>query len=206
MPGTKATVAQTTTAPETIETVVPVQETQGVHTTLPSIETLIGRDADDVTKALLARSDCKNYPNMVITNITVGSAREGNLTIVVNKALPQFMLDPATGAYEESTSRNLFTTQIQIAAILKAQGEMLLAKAVLDGSLGVIMAILKGARISAIGRFLAAGEAFCNPYAGRVSDNQTISQHDHYQYYTYEITLADKAVIMQEIQLAKLLG
>lgn len=206
MSETKATVAQTTTAPETIETVVTVQETQGVHTTLPSVETLIGRDADDVTKALLARSDCKNYPNMVITNITVGSAREGNLTIVVNKALPQFMLDPATGAYEESSSRNLFTTQIQIAAILKAQGEMLLAKAVLDGSLGVIMAILKGARISAIGRFLAAGEAFCNPYAGRVSDNQITSQHDRYQYYTYEITLADKSVIMQEIQLAKLLG
>ena len=206
MPGTKATVAQTTTAQETVETVETVQETQGVHTTLPSIETLIGRDADDVTKALLARSDCKNYPNMVITNITLGSAREGNLTIVVNKALPQFMLDPATGAYEESSSRNLFTTQIQIAAILKAQGEMLLAKAVLDGSLSVIMAILKGARISAIGRFLAAGEAFCNPYAGRVSDNQTTSQHDRYQYYTYEITLADKSVIMQEIQLAKLLG
>ena len=190
MPGTKATVAQTTTAQETVETVETVQVTNG---TLPSIETLIGRDADDVTRALLARSDCKNYPNMVITNITVGSAREGNLTIVVNKALPQFMLDLTTGAYEESSSRNLFTTQIQIAAILKAQGEMLLAKAVLDGSLSVIMAILKGARISAIGRFLAAGEAFCNPYAGRVSDNQTISQHDRYQYYTYEITLADKS-------------
>ena len=203
MPGTKATVAQTTTAQETVETVETVQVSNG---TLPSIETLIGRDADDVTKALLARSDCKNYSNMLITNITVGSAREGNLTIVVNKALPQFMLDLATGGYEESTTRNLFTTQIQIAAILKAQGEMLLAKAVLDGSLGVIMAILKGARISAFGRFLAAGEAFCNPYAGRVSDNQTISQHDRYQYYTYEITLADKAVIMQEIQLAKLLG
>ena len=202
MPGTKATVAQTTTAQETVETVETVQVTNG---TLPSIETLIGRDADDVTKALLARSDCKNYPNMVITNITVGSAREGNLTIVVNKALPQFMLDPATGAYEESSSRNLFTTQIQIAAILKAQGEMLLAKAVLDGSLSVIMAILKGARISAIGRFLAAGEAFCNPYATRVSDTVTESSHDRYQYYTYEITLADKAVIMQEIQLAKLL-
>lgn len=200
MPGTKATVAQTTTAQETVETV------QVTNATLPSIETLIGRDADDVTKALLARSDCKNYPNMLITNITVGSAREGNLTVVVSKALPQFMLDPATGAYEESSSRNLFTTRIQIAAILKAQGEMLLAKAVLDNSLGVIMAILKGARISAIGRFLAAGEAFCNPYAGRASDSQTTSQHDRYQYYTYEITLADKAVIMQEIQLAKALG
>ena len=172
----------------------------------PSIETLIGKDADDVTNALLHRSDCKNHPNLVVTNVTTSATREGNLTIVTNKALPQFMLNATTGSYEESTTRNVFTTTIQIAAILKAQGEMLLAKAVMDGNLNIIMAILKGARISVISRYMAAGEEFCNPYAGKISDEKTVTEHDRHQFFMYEITLADKMVIMQEIQLAKMLG
>lgn len=173
---------------------------------LVDLKSYIGKDNDEIVRALIARSDCRNHTNLVITNVLQSTTQEGGLTIVVNKALPQYILDADTGEYVMSTTRNVFTSIIAISAILKAQGEMLLAKAIMNDNINQILAILKGARISVISHAIAAGEDFVNPFATRMPSEFTATERDRVQYFPYDVTLADKSVIMEELTLAKLLG
>ena len=173
---------------------------------LVDLKSYIGKDNDEIVRALIARSDCRNHANLVITNVLQSTTQEGGLTIVVNKALPQYILDADTGDYVMSTTRNVFTSIIAISAILKAQGEMLLAKAIMNDNINQILAILKGARISVISHAIAAGEDFVNPFATRMPSEFTATERDRVQYFPYDVTLADKSVIMEELTLAKLLG
>ena len=173
---------------------------------LVDFQSYIGKDNDEIVRALIARSDCRNHANLVITNVLQSTTQEGGLTIVVNKALPQYILDADTGEYVMSTTRNVFTSIIAISAILKAQGEMLLAKAIMNDNINQILAILKGARISVISHAIAAGEDFVNPFATRMPSEFTATERDRVQYFPYDVTLADKSVIMEELTLAKLLG
>lgn len=172
---------------------------------LVDFKSYIGKDNDEIVRALIARSDCRNHANLVITNVLQSTTQEGGLTIVVNKALPQYVLDADTGDYVMSTTRNIFTSVIAVSAILKAQGEMLLAKAMGD-NINQILAILKGARISVISHEIAAGEDFVNPFATRMPSEFTATERNRVQYFPYDVTLADKSVIMEELTLAKLLG
>lgn len=173
---------------------------------LVDFKSYIGKDNDEIVRALIARSDCKNHANLVITNVIQSTTQEGGLTIVVNKALPQYVLDADTGDYVMSTTRNIFTSVIAVSAILKAQGEMLLAKAIMGDNINQILAILKGARISVISHEIAAGEDFVNPFATRMPSEFTATERNRVQYFPYDVTLADKSVIMEELTLAKLLG
>lgn len=173
---------------------------------LVDLKSYIGKDNDEIVRALIARSDCRNHANLVITNVLQSTTQEGRLTIVVNKALPQYILDADTGEYVMSTTRNVFTSIIAISAILKAQGEMLLAKAIMNDNINQILAILKGARISVISHAVATGEDFVNPFATRMPSEFTATERDRVQYFPYDVTLADKSVIMEELTLAKLLG
>ena len=118
-----------------------------------------GQEADDVTRLLLDRPDFENHDSLMITNIIDNSSRyAGALTVVVNRNIPQFVKDAASGTYVESTTRNIFTTRIQLAAILKGQGEPMLANAVMTAPLSVLHVIFKKARISVLGHVLAQGE------------------------------------------------
>ena len=180
-----------------------VEDTKPV---LVDFKSYIGKDNDEIVRALIARSDCRNHANLVITNVLQSTTQEGGLTIVVNKALPQYVLDADTGDYVMSTTRNIFTSVIAVSAILKAQGEMLLAKAIMNDNINQILAILKGARISVISHAIAAGEDFVNPFATRMPSEFTATERDRVQYFPYDVTLADKSVIMEELTLAKLLG
>lgn len=173
---------------------------------LVDFKSYIGKDNDEIVRALIARSDCRNHASLVITNVLQSTTQEGGLTIVVNKALPQYILDADTGDYVMSTTRNIFTSVIAISAILKAQGEMLLAKTIMNDNINQILAILKGARISVISHEIAAGEDFVNPFATRMPSEFTATERNRVQYFPYDITLADKSVIMEELTLAKLLG
>lgn len=173
---------------------------------LVDLKSYIGKDNDEIVRALIARSDCRNHANLVITNVLQSTTQEGGLTIVVNKALPQYVLDADSGDYVMSTTRNVFTSIIAISAILKAQGEMLLAKAIMNDNINQILAILKGARISVISHEIAAGEDFVNPFATRMPSEFTATERNRVQYFPYDITLADKSIIMEELSLAKLLG
>ncbi len=149
-----------------------------------------GQDADDITRLLLDRPDFENHDSLMITNIIDNSSRyAGALTIVVNRNIPQFVKDAASGTYVESTTRNIFTTRIQLAAILKGQGEPMLANAVMTAPLSVLHVIFKKARISVLGHVLGAGEVFVNPYAAKMSREERVNEHDRYEYFPYELSM-----------------
>lgn len=149
-----------------------------------------GQDADDITRLLLDRPDFENHDSLMITNIIDNSSRyAGALTVVVNRNIPQFVKDAASGTYVESTTRNIFTTRIQLAAILKGQGEPMLANAVMIAPLSVLHVIFKKARISVLGHVLAQGEVFVNPYAAKMSREERVNEHDRYEYFPYELSM-----------------
>lgn len=149
-----------------------------------------GQEADDVTRLLLDRPDFENHDSLMITNIIDNSSRyAGALTIVVNRNLPQFVKDAASGTYVESTTRNIFTTRIQLNAILKGQGEPMLANAVMTAPLSVLHVIFKKARISVLGHVLGAGEIFVNPYASKMAKEERVNEHDRYEYFPYELSM-----------------
>lgn len=149
-----------------------------------------GKEADDITRLLLDRPDFENHDSLMITNIIDNSSRyAGALTIVVNRNLPQFVKDAASGDYVESVTRNIFTTRIQLAAILKGQGEPMLANAVMTAPLSVLHVIFKKARISVLGHVLAQGELFVNPYAAKMSREERVNEHDRYEYFPYELSM-----------------
>ena len=149
-----------------------------------------GKEADDITRLLLDRPDFENHDSLMITNIIDNSSRyAGALTIVVNRNLPQFVKDAASGTYIESTTRNIFTTRIQLSAILKGQGEPMLANAVMTAPLSVLHVIFKKARISVLGHVLAQGEVFVNPYASKMAKEERVNEHDRYEYFPYELSM-----------------
>lgn len=149
-----------------------------------------GKEADDVTRLLLDRPDFENHDSLMITNIIDNSSRyAGALTIVVNRNLPQFVKDAASGTYVESTTRNIFTTRIQLSAILKGQGEPMLANAVMTAPLSVLHVIFKKTRISVLGHVLAQGEVFVNPYAAKPAKDERVNEHDRYEYFPYELSM-----------------
>lgn len=149
-----------------------------------------GQEADDVTRLLLDRPDFENHDSLMITNIIDNSSRyAGALTIVVNRNLPQFVKDAASGDYVESVTRNIFTTRIQLSAILKGQGEPMLANAVMTAPLSVLHVIFKKARISVLGHVLGAGEIFVNPYASKMAKEERVNEHDRYEYFPYELSM-----------------
>lgn len=149
-----------------------------------------GKEADDITRLLLDRPDFENHDSLMITNIIDNSSRyAGALTIVVNRNLPQFVKDAASGTYVESTTRNIFTTRIQLNAILKGKGEPMLANAVMTAPLSVLLVLFKKARISVLGHVLAQGEIFVNPYASRMAHEERVNEHDRYEYFPYELSM-----------------
>ena len=149
-----------------------------------------GKEADDITRLLLDRPDFENHDSLMITNIIDNSSRyAGALTIVVNRNLPQFVKDAASGTYVESTTRNIFTTRIQLNAILKGQGEPMLANAVMTAPLSVLLVLFKKARIGVLGHVLAQGEIFVNPYASRMAREERVNEHDRYEYFPYELSM-----------------
>lgn len=164
-----------------------------------------GQDADEIVRQLVARSDFENRTNLVVTNvIDNGDRYEGALTIVLNKALPQFVRNAYTGLYELSTSKNLFTTRIQLAAILKNQGEMAMANTVRFAPVSVLLVLFENARISLLGHVLAAGEVFVNPFASRMAATPTVNEHDRYEYFPYELSMCRGMSLADKLMLAEL--
>ena len=165
-----------------------------------------GQEADDITRLLLDRPDFENHDSLMITNIIDNSNRyAGALTVVVNRNIPQFVKDVASGTYVESATRNIFTSRIQLAAILKGQGEPMLANAVMTAPLSVLHVIFKKARISVLGHVLAQGEVFVNPYASKMAKDERVNEHDRYEYFPYELSMRTLS-LADEMLLADMLA
>lgn len=172
---------------ETVDTADATDE--AVDARIVDLSEYHGQDADDITRLLLDRPDFENHDSLMITNIIDNSSRyAGALTVVVNRNIPQFVKDAASGTYVESTTRNIFTTRIQLNAILKGQGEPMLANAVMTAPLSVLLVLFKKARISVLGHVLAQGEVFVNPYASRMAREERVNEHDRYEYFPYELS------------------
>lgn len=161
-----------------------------------------GKDADTVTDLMLGRSDVTNHANCIITNVVDRDSDNGFMTIVVSKGLPQYILNADTGAYELGTTRNIFTSRIQIAAILKGMNETVLAKIVETAPFMVVVSVLEGARISVMSRLLAAGEQYINPYASKAPSEVRFTNHDRIEFFPYELKLGNKFTALEKIQLA----
>lgn len=177
---------------ETVDTADATDEAadEAIDARIVDLSEYQGQDADDITRLLLDRPDFENHDSLMITNIIDNSSRyAGALTIVVNRNLPQFVKDAASGTYVESTTRNIFTTRIQLNAILKGQGEPMLANAVMTAPLSVLLVLFKKARISVLGHVLGAGEIFVNPYASRMAREKRVNEHDRYEYFPYELSM-----------------
>lgn len=177
---------------ETVDTADATDEAadEAIDARIVDLSEYQGQDADDITRLLLDRPDFENHDSLMITNIIDNSSRyAGALTIVVNRNLPQFVKDAASGDYVESVTRNIFTTRIQLSAILKGQGEPMLANAVMTAPLSVLHVIFKKARISVLGHVLGAGEIFVNPYASKMAKEERVNEHDRYEYFPYELSM-----------------
>ena len=177
---------------ETVDTADATDEAadEAIDARIVDLSEYQGQDADDITRLLLDRPDFENHDSLMITNIIDNSNRyAGALTVVVNRNIPQFVKDAASGTYVESTTRNIFTTRIQLSAILKGQGEPMLANAVMTAPLSVLHVIFKKARISVLGHVLAQGEVFVNPYASRMAREERVNEHDRYEYFPYELSM-----------------
>lgn len=161
-----------------------------------------GKDADTVTDLMLGRSDVTNHANCIITNVVDRDSNNGFMTIVVSKGLPQYVLNADTGTYELGTTRNIFTSRIQIAAILKGMNETVLAKIVETAPFMVVVSVLEGARISVMSRLLAAGEQYINPYASKAPAEVHVTEHDRIEFFPYELKLGNKFTALEKIQLA----
>lgn len=161
-----------------------------------------GKDADTVTGLMLGRSDVTNHANCIITNVVDRDSDNGFMTIVVSKGLPQYILNADTGAYELGTTRNIFTSRIQIAAILKGMNETVLAKIVETAPFMVVVSVLEGARISVMSRLLASGEQYINPYASKAPAEVRFTEHDRIEFFPYELKLGNKFTALEKIQLA----
>ena len=173
---------------ETVTTDDAVNET--IDSRIVDLSDYHGQDADDITRLLLDRPDFENHDSLMITNIIDNSSRyAGALTVVVNRNIPQFVKDAASGTYVESTTRNIFTTRIQLAAILKGRGDAMLANAVMTAPISVLLVIFKKARISVLGHILAQDEVFVNPYASRMAREERVNEHDRYEYFPYELSM-----------------
>lgn len=201
---TEATVTEATVTEATNEA---TNEATKVDEDAPTAELLPlsaywGKDADTVTDLMLGRSDVTNHANCIITNVVDRDSDYGFITIVVSKGLPQFVLNADTGAYELGTTRNIFTSRIQIAAILKGMNETVLAKIVETAPFMVVVSVLEGARISVMSRLLAAGEQYINPYASKAPSEVRVTEHDRIEYFPYELKLGNKFTALEKIQLA----
>lgn len=192
---TKATVTKATNEATKVAKDAPAAE-------LLPLSAYWGKDADTVTDLMLGRSDVTNHANCIITNVVDRDSDNGFMTIVVSKGLPQFVLNADTGAYEMSTTRNIFTSRIQIAAILKGMNETVLAKIVETAPFMVVVSVLEGARISVMSRLLAAGEQYINPYASKAPSEVRVTEHDRIEYFPYELKLGNKFTALEKIQLA----
>lgn len=177
---------------ETVDTADATDEAadEAIDARIVDLSEYHGKEADDITRLLLDRPDFENHDSLMITNIIDNSNRyAGALTVVVNRNLPQFVKDAASGDYVESVTRNIFTTRIQLSAILKGQGEPMLANAVMTAPLSVLHVIFKKARISVLGHVLGAGEIFVNPYASKMAKEERVNEHDRYEYFPYELSM-----------------
>lgn len=174
------------------------------------VSMLKGKPYQEIVAGLKSMPDWKAKNGMKITNVgfdrdqvdETGKPKGYSVSVSVAAKLDAYLLADASKGevgdeygYVKSTSSTIFTSAVQVAAILKQNEEILLANAVLNNPKSMLT-ILEGARISVFGKTYAAGEVEDNPFSTK--EGTYAFEHDTIRYYVYDIVLGNSAKMLKQ--------
>lgn len=159
-----------------------VETAEAVEQTLDTQETENGQEKSykQIIKSLLS-DGWKARKNLRVRNVTI-TKKEGYdmLTFVVEPPVPGYITDE-NGDYVEGTTNNIYSSTFAVSGVLKETEDLgwlaqnIIAKPKLANH------IFTGGTIDVIGKKVAEGEEFVNPFS--TSAEPTEMSHDTYIYY-----------------------
>lgn len=202
MPRVKSTVAPATSqSEETIVNNPTASEAPATESTFASavaerktvptsfLLSLIGRDTDEIADKMASHPAITAYDNVRIKNVIAKkSATRDDIILVLATKIPVFVLDRETEAYVESTSSNLFVSRMQLVALAKNSGQLVLAKQIATADELMLGAIMANARVSFTGYYMAEDMLYVNPYSSIKPDEEKESNYSSHESYRYDIS------------------
>lgn len=173
---------------------------EGLETNVASnltVASLLGKEYDVIVKGLKSMSGWSSKNQLKITNVGFnrdqldenGDPKGVSMSITVASKLDQYLESDdvnAVNGYVKSQVSTIFTSAMQLAAILRQNGEAGIAAAIIKKPKVTVLA-LQGARISVFAHEYAGGEVEQSPFSSK--ENDYVFEHDTIRYYPYDITL-----------------
>lgn len=171
---------------------------------------LRGKPYKEIVAGLKAMPDWTAKNGLKVTNVGFdrdqvdeqGRPKGYSVSISVGSKLDAYLMADATKGevgdeygYVKTTSSTVFTSAIQVAAILKQNEEIMLANAVLSNPKS-LLTILEGARISVFAKEYAGGETESSPFSAK--EGTYVFEHDTIRYYIYDIVLGSTAKMLKQ--------
>lgn len=175
-----------------------------------TVDMLRGKPYKEIVAGLKAMPDWLIKNGLKVTNVGFdrdqvdeqGRPKGYSVSISVGAKLDAYLMADATKGevgdeygYVKTTSSTVFTSAIQVAAILKQNEEIMLANAVLNNPKS-LLTILEGARISVFAKEYAAGETESSPFSAK--EGTYVFEHDTIRYYIYDIVLGSTAKMLKQ--------
>lgn len=175
-----------------------------------TVDMLRGKPYKEIVAGLKAMPDWTAKNGLKVTNVGFdrdqvdeqGRPKGYSVSISVGSKLDAYLMADATKGevgdefgYVKTTSSTVFTSAIQVAAILKQNEEIMLANAVLNNPKS-LLTILEGARISVFAKEYAAGEVESSPFSAK--EGTYVFEHDTIRYYIYDIVLGSTAKMLKQ--------
>lgn len=175
-----------------------------------TVDMLRGKPYKEIVAGLKAMPDWLIKNGLKVTNVGFdrdqvdeqGRPKGYSVSISVGAKLDAYLMADATKGevgdeygYVKTTSSTVFTSAIQVAAILKQNEEIMLANAVLSNPKS-LLTILEGARISVFAKEYAAGETESSPFSAK--EGTYVFEHDTIHYYIYDIVLGSTAKMLKQ--------
>lgn len=175
-----------------------------------TVDMLRGKPYKEIVAGLKAMPDWTAKNGLKVTNVGFdrdqvdeqGRPKGYSVSISVGSKLDAYLMADATKGevgdeygYVKTTSSTVFTSAIQVAAILKQNEEIMLANAVLSNPKS-LLTILEGARISVFAKEYAAGETESSPFSAK--EGTYVFEHDTIRYYIYDIVLGSTAKMLKQ--------
>lgn len=175
-----------------------------------TVDMLRGKPYKEIVAGLKAMPDWTAKNGLKVTNVSFdrdqvdeqGRPKGYSVSISVGSKLDAYLMADATKGevgdefgYVKTTSSTVFTSAIQVAAILKQNEEIMLANAVLNNPKS-LLTILEGARISVFAKEYAAGEVESSPFSAK--EGTYVFEHDTIRYYIYDIVLGSTAKMLKQ--------
>lgn len=192
------------------EAEAPVDEVAANDAPTITVDMLRGKPYKEIVAGLKAMPDWTAKNGLKVTNVGFdrdqvdeqGRPKGYSVSISVGSKLDAYLMADATKGetgdefgYVKTTSSTVFTSAIQVAAILKQNEEIMLANAVLNNPKS-LLTILEGARISVFAKEYAAGETESSPFSAK--EGIYVFEHDTIRYYIYDIVLGSTAKMLKQ--------